>query len=346
MAKFSAAQWRGPVPNIKAGGMKRPFKGLVLHIQQGTEVGTDATFKNPSAKVSAHFGNPKSGKLDQWVDTDDVAWAEVAGNSTWISIENEGNSGDSLTDSQLANVALLFAWLNLTESVPLQLADSPDDSGLGYHGMGGAAWGGHTNCPGQPIVDQRAAIITAAQQLVAPPTVTSIAPASGPAGTSIVITGTGFTFATTVGMGNASVAQMSIDSDTQITITALDGSGTADIVVTTPAGSSAAGSATFTYAAASPGPVNSASSANPPQVTGIAPATGATDGGVQVVITGSGFSGATSVGFGDTGVTQMNIDSDTQITATAPSGSGTVDVVVTTPAGASATSTSDQFTYA
>lgn len=253
MALFSSAHWRGPVPNINAGNMKRPFKGLVLHIQQGTEVGTDATFKNPSTQVSAHFGNPKTGGLDQWVDTNDVAWAEVAGNSTWISIENEGNSGDSLTDSQLANVALLLAWLNVTEAVPLQLAESPADSGLGYHGMGGAAWGGHTNCPGQPIVDQRAAIVAAAQRLVSAPVVTSISPSSGAAGATVTITGSGFTFATNVGFGNTSVAQMSVDSDTQITVQAPAGSGAADVVVTTLVGTSPSGGASFTYADAANG---------------------------------------------------------------------------------------------
>jgi hypothetical protein len=263
MARLTNARWRGPVPNINAGGMKRPFKGLVLHIQQGTEVGTDATFKDPTTQVSAHFGNPKSGALDQWVDTDDVAWAEVAGNTTWISIENEGNSGDVLTASQLANVALLLAWLNLTESVPLQTADSPDDTGLGYHGMGGAAWGGHTNCPGQPIVDQRDAIVAAAQQLVSAPVVTSIAPVSGAAGTTVTITGSGFTFATNVGFGDVSVAQMIVVSDTQIAVQAPSGSGAADVVVTTLVGTSAAGVASFAYVAA-------ASDAGSPDATPVA----------------------------------------------------------------------------
>jgi hypothetical protein len=248
MAQFQSANWLGPVPNCNTGGMVRPFQGLVLHIEVGTESGTNSWFHDPSSQVSAHFGNPKTGGLDQWVDTNDVAWAQVAGNTSWISLENEGNPGDSLTASQLANAATLLAWLNLTENIPMQLAETPSDSGLGYHAMGGAAWGGHTSCPGQPIVDQRAAIVAAAQNLVSDPIVSGISPTSGAAGDTVTITGSYFTFATAVGFAGTSVTQMSVDSDSQITVTAPSGSGTVDVVVTTLVGSSATSSADqFTY---------------------------------------------------------------------------------------------------
>jgi hypothetical protein len=82
-----------------------------------------------------------------------------------------------------------------------------------------------------------------------------------------------------------------------------------------------------------------------PAVTGISPTSGSEAGGDMVTITGSGFTGATDVGFGATNAANMNVDSDTQITATSPAGTGTVDVTVTTPAGTSATSAADQFTY-
>jgi hypothetical protein len=82
-----------------------------------------------------------------------------------------------------------------------------------------------------------------------------------------------------------------------------------------------------------------------PAVSAISPSSGAEAGGDQVTITGSGFTGATGVGFGATGAAGMNVDSDTQITATSPQGSGTVDITVITPAGTSATVNADQFTY-
>lgn len=164
MARFPKATWRGPVPNRTPGGMSG-HRGLVLHIQEGTESGTDSWFHNPASQVSAHFGNPKSGPLDQWVDTDDRAWAEVDGNPEWISVENEGRSGDTLTPSQLENVAQLFAWIHTTYGVPLQPSDSTVP-GLTGHGLGGQAWGGHLDCPGRPILDQRPQIIARTAQIL------------------------------------------------------------------------------------------------------------------------------------------------------------------------------------
>jgi len=172
MARYAGATWRGDnVPNETPHAMLGHI-GLVLHIQQGTEAGTDSWFHNPSSKVSAHFGNPKTGRLEQWVDTDDRAWAEVAGNPYWVSVENEGNSGDALTASQLENLAELLAWLHTVYDVPLQISDNPIAGvpGLTGHGLGGAAFGGHYDCPGAPILAQRPQIIARAAQIAGAPT--------------------------------------------------------------------------------------------------------------------------------------------------------------------------------
>lgn len=83
-----------------------------------------------------------------------------------------------------------------------------------------------------------------------------------------------------------------------------------------------------------------------PQVTAISPASGPTSGGTKVLITGSGFTGATAVDFGGVSAVIMMVDSDTEITATSPPGTGTVDVTVVTPSGTSATGPADQFSYA
>ncbi|MFI1520655.1 N-acetylmuramoyl-L-alanine amidase [Kitasatospora cineracea] len=141
------------------------YRGLVLHIQDGTEDGSEAWFKNPDSQASAHFLNPKSGGLRQLVDTDDKAWTEAAGNAYWISVENEGRGGDALTPSQIENCAQLLAWIHQTYGAPLQLTDDPNGRGLGWHGMGGAAWGGHYDCPGQAVLAQRGQILARAQQI-------------------------------------------------------------------------------------------------------------------------------------------------------------------------------------
>ncbi|HYM74470.1 MAG TPA: IPT/TIG domain-containing protein [Candidatus Dormibacteraeota bacterium] len=169
------------------------------------------------------------------------------------------------------------------------------------------------------------------------PTVTSIAPGTGTAagGTAVVITGTDFAAASSVSFGTATAA-FSIDSNTQITAASPAGTGTVDVVVTTPSGASATSAADqFIFQAAAA-----------PTVTAISPTTGAAAGGDTVIITGTGFTGATAVGFGVTGSTNVTVNSDTQITAISPPGTGTVDVTVTTPAGTSATSAADIFAYA
>lgn len=165
MALMPGVTFIGPTPNMRVDGMVE-VRGLVLHIQEGTEAGSEAWFKNPASQASSHFLNPKTGGLRQLVDTKDRAWAEADGNSHWVSVENEGWAGDELTASQLENAAHLLAWLHTRYAVPLQSTDDVNGKGLGWHGMGGAAWGGHTGCPGDPIKAQRGAIIATAAAIL------------------------------------------------------------------------------------------------------------------------------------------------------------------------------------
>jgi hypothetical protein len=170
------------------------------------------------------------------------------------------------------------------------------------------------------------------------PTVTGIDPNSGPAaGGDIImyITGIGFTGAKNVLFGSKN-AKFEVISDTQIRVYYFPGgSGTVDVTVTTPNGTSATSPAdVFTYIP-------------PPIVKGINPNSGPAAGGTTVYITGSGFGSSTngvSVSFGGTPATITSV-SDTQITVTSPAGTGTVDVTVITQNGTSATSPADLFTY-
>ena len=84
-----------------------------------------------------------------------------------------------------------------------------------------------------------------------------------------------------------------------------------------------------------------------PVVTAIGPATGTHLGGTTVTITGSFFTGATSVKFGGTPATNVTVVSDTSITAKAPAGATgtTVHVTVTTPGGTTTQVNADRYTY-
>jgi hypothetical protein len=171
-----------------------------------------------------------------------------------------------------------------------------------------------------------------------PPTVGGVAPAQGPlaGGIVVTITGTGFTGASAVAFGANPAASFSVASPTSITATAPAGSaGTVHISVTNGIGTSAAVAADqFTYLAA-------------PAVTGVAPTSGPAGGGTSVVITGSAFTGATTVKFGAVNATAVTVNNAGQITATSPAGAaaGPVHVTVTTPGGTSSAGAGDQFTY-
>ena len=168
----------------------------------------------------------------------------------------------------------------------------------------------------------------------APPTITGLSRSTGPnaGGSSVIITGTNFTSASTVAFGSNNVTTFTINSTTQITATSPSGTGAVDVRVTNQGGTSADVSAdNFTYF-----PL--------PAVTSISPSSGTTAGATSVTITGQNFTGTTGVKFGTSDAT-FTVDSATQITATAPAGTGEVNVTVITPGGTSAVALYGKFTY-
>ncbi|MGO9857079.1 MAG: IPT/TIG domain-containing protein [Acidimicrobiales bacterium] len=83
-----------------------------------------------------------------------------------------------------------------------------------------------------------------------------------------------------------------------------------------------------------------------PTVSKVSPNSGPVAGGTSVTITGSGFTGATSVAFGAVATTNFTVVSSTQITAVAPAQpAGLHNVFVTGPGGTSAAVFGDLFTY-
>jgi hypothetical protein len=170
------------------------------------------------------------------------------------------------------------------------------------------------------------------------PAVSGVSPDAGPTagGNTVTITGTGFSSDSTVDFGSGTAFNVYVVSSTEITASAPGGTPglPVDVTVTTPAGTSATSSADqYTYGG--------------PTVTGLSPDAGPTAGGNTVTITGTGFSSDSTVEFGSSAASDVNVISSTTIAATAPAQSAgpSVDVTVSTPAGTSATSSADQYTY-
>jgi hypothetical protein len=154
---------------------------------------------------------------------------------------------------------------------------------------------------------------------------------------AVSITGNGFTGATAVYFGSVAAASFTVNGDGSIFAIVPPGApATVDVTVTTPSGTSPAGSADhFTY------------NAVVPAVTAVSPSSGPKAGGTLVTLTGSGFLAATQVWFATLAASGFTIVSDSTITVNAPASSttGTVDITVTDAAGTSPTSTADRYTY-
>ncbi len=191
------------------------------------------------------------------------------------------------------------------------------------------------------------------------PVVDAVVPGHGTAGggTDVQILGSGFSGATQVAFGSATLAScnpsvfglcFSVNGDNGIFTKSPPGTvGTIDVRVTNGAGTSAINVFdTFHY-----DPIG------PPAVSGVSPHTGSATGGTGVQILGSGFTGATQVAFGTAtespcapSVFQgcFTVNNDSGIFTSSPPGNvgPPVHITVTVGATTSAMSNADTYTYA
>ena len=100
----------------------------------GTLRGTDAWFRNPRSKVSAHYGVGRGGAVHQYVSESDTAWhAGRVYRPTWggvkrlgrnpnlytVGIEHEGHLGDAWPEAMLDASARLIADVCTRWSIPI-----------------------------------------------------------------------------------------------------------------------------------------------------------------------------------------------------------------------------------
>lgn len=169
-----------------------------------------------------------------------------------------------------------------------------------------------------PPTTTAAPVTTTTTVPVPAPTITAVSPNAGfvLGGTTVTITGTSFTGATSVTFGGLLASHFVVHSSTSITATApAHAPGAVDVSVTTSNGSATSTNA-YTYL-------------NEPVVTSTSPSAGPDAGGTSVTITGTNFGAATSVNFGGTAAASFTIVSPTTIVATTPAHvAGSVNVWV------------------
>ncbi|GLH72764.1 hypothetical protein GETHLI_12660 [Geothrix limicola] len=148
------------------------------------------------------------------------------------------------------------------------------------------------------------------------PTLTGFSPASGWEGDTVTLSGHAFTGATSITINGLAATDLKVLSDTSATATVPKGATSGPIRIQTPGGSA-----------------TSTQSFQMLQLTlaDVAPATGWE--GDTITLTGTGFTGATSVAFNGTAAASFQVASDTQIKAMVPVGATSGTVTVQTPHG-------------
>ena len=154
------------------------------------------------------------------------------------------------------------------------------------------------------------------------PAITNFVPASGRAGTNVVIRGTSFTGATVVKFGSLS-ANFTVDSNAQITAVAPIGVVSGTIRVEAPGGTN----------------ITSSSFLVLPTVSSFTPGFGPV--GASVTVSGANFTGTTSVKFGGIAASFSGVSAGS-LTAVVPAGATNAPISVTTADG---TGTSPQTFY-
>jgi IPT/TIG domain-containing protein len=168
------------------------------------------------------------------------------------------------------------------------------------------------------------------------PVVTSVTPGSGLpiplAGTMATLRGTLLTGATSVDFGTRP-ALFTVVNANEIQATVPRGTGTVDVRVTTPDGTSPmiAGDR-YTYEEA-------------PTISSLSPPRGSSSGGNLVVVHGTNLVGVTRVLFGGIRGAHVTVVNADAVKVTAPVGTGVVNVRVTTPSGTSSITSKDRYQY-
>ena len=167
-----------PVARFNPGGSKALLRtkgrGICYHVAVSLSSSLYNYF-NQSGNPCSHFYVRLDGTVEQYVDTDYRAPANLEGNKTLLSIETAGGvtnaETEPWTNAQQFSLIKLSNWLIQIDNIPEQLMinSRPETKGLGWHELGVEPWivsGGEKwsesygkICPGNIKIEQIRTVI-------------------------------------------------------------------------------------------------------------------------------------------------------------------------------------------
>lgn len=193
---YPGATWR-PIPRNYTPRARATTRGVILHTTaSATATSMHSWFSNPRALASSHFHVDSAGRVEQYVDADQIAWTTGSANGSTVGIETQGDGTTPWTPAQVAALVNLLAWLCRTYDIPARAMTSslPTERGIGWHRLGidgnfpalpsvlagrnqrgrGDLWSSARGkvCPGDARIHQIAGIVADVAKALAPkPTV-------------------------------------------------------------------------------------------------------------------------------------------------------------------------------
>lgn len=152
MAVMPGVIWR-PLTTDKSRWRLVPLR-VNLHVAVSEAASLFGYFNGARSRPDSHFYVRRDGTIEQYVDTALVAYADLEGNGSTISIETQGGvtatQTEPWTTAQLDAMARIYAWAVKTHGIAVQIA-TDSRPGKTSHGLSWHRLGCDGNFPGPPL---------------------------------------------------------------------------------------------------------------------------------------------------------------------------------------------------
>lgn len=138
MARFPGAIYK-PITANKGRRRLTVYNRMNLHVAVSEGSSLHGYF-NKSGIPDSHFYVRRDGTVEQYVDTNYQAFADLEGNDATISVETQGMGPGTWTPEQRESLAQLYAWAVKTHGIARKMATSSkpgvSSQGLSWHRLG------------------------------------------------------------------------------------------------------------------------------------------------------------------------------------------------------------------